>query len=317
MRAVRPPLLACLALAVVLAGHGAAGIRVVKGKHAPYRIVSPHFVVEFSVSPSDGKEYAVLCEKGYKRLASIFHVSPRSDVWRGKCRVYLFKTRDEFVQFAQNVHRSATGMMSGGYTRITSRDPDIVLFLHNNDHVKLQQTVVHEMTHVFLQLFDKSVRIPTWVHEGCAQFFEFMHYPKQSRLAASKRLAKRMVKDSTYYPFRDLFKLHFPPTDAKGYAQSWSMLDFMITSKEGGSKRTSRFILLLKHGRSQEEALRGAFGCSVDTFEEAWKEHVLSAYEDVKLDEDQDDEESEKPAEAQDDDAKGSVPLRMGGDSRR
>ena len=157
--------IACILIALLAATASASSVQ---GKHAKFRVETAHFVVEYSVPESIGSKYATLCERGYARLRKIFPVEAQDPVWHGKCHVYLFASRDEFTRFATQVHGSQKGAQSGGYTRIDRQDPEIVLFLHGRDEITLQQVVVHEMTHVFLQLFHREVQLPLWLHEGFA-----------------------------------------------------------------------------------------------------------------------------------------------------
>jgi hypothetical protein len=167
--------------------------------------------------------------------------------------------------------------MSGGYTRINKQRPVIVLFLHDGDHTKLKQTIIHEMTHVFLGLFRTEGKVKTWLQEGFAQYFEFQHKPEQSRLADSKRIAKALVARGRSTPLARLWDSYFPPTDRLSYAQAWSLIDFMASSKSA-RKKTGRFIVKLKEGKSQDQALKEAFGVTLAQFEAAWKSYVLRTY---------------------------------------
>jgi len=264
----------CLAL-LAASAQGLAGspAAVAKGKFCPHRATTAHFVIEFSLPEDTGSVYADLCEKAYKRFSGIFDVDRDEVVWQGKCYVFLFRNRAEFVRFAAAVH-GRTAAISGGYTTISKKNPVIVLFLNRDDHTKLQQTLVHEMTHVFLELFRTKGRIRTWLHEGFAQYFEFKHKPGRSRLALSRRIVKAMVSANATRPLAGFWTAYFPPTDVAGYAQAWSLVDFMATSK----KRTGKFIIKIKQGRSQEQALKEAFGLSREQLEAKWKRHVLKTY---------------------------------------
>jgi hypothetical protein len=290
----------------VAAGLASASAEILPGKHATHRIEAPHFVVEFSVPEKVGKGYASLCEKGYAKLRKIFRVGRDDVVWEGKCRVFLFKDRQEFVVFAAKVHGSKAGMMSGGYTRIEKEDPEIVLFLSDTSsdgHIKLQQIMIHEMTHVFLQLCHRNAYLPLWIHEGFAQYFEFQHYQPKSRRRHAVQIAKILVKTGRTAPLAQFMVSRFGPTDLPSYSQAWSLIDFMAATS-GRRKKTGAFILELKKrlpadeveivGREdlakllqrgpvdtlgiQVAALRKHFGVSLAEFESDWKRYVLERY---------------------------------------
>jgi len=271
-----------LALAVLLAPPAGAangsGCPAARGLYCPNRVVTSHFALEFSVPPDDGADYAALCERAYRRLNGVFGSSTGGPAWSGKCQVYLFGTHAEFVRFAWNVHKSAAGVASGGYTRVTKKAPCIVLFQRQNDPVTLQQTLVHEMTHVFLGLFYKVAPLPAWVQEGCAQYFEFRYVPGRSRLALARRVTKTLVESNRHVPLRQFSVRAFGPTDLPSYCEAWSLLDFLINGRPGSPKRASQFIVLLKDGKSQDEALRVAYGSDFPRLEAAWKDYVLANY---------------------------------------
>ncbi|MFW6161439.1 MAG: peptidase MA family metallohydrolase [Planctomycetota bacterium] len=280
-KAWRRRLLWCLAAMAAMAsaparGREAGRFHFSRGEHAPYEVTTRHFELEFSVPPAVGRKYAALCERAYAKFRQKFHVPADAVVWEGKCQVTLFARHSEFVTFARNVHHSPKAAESGGYTRITKANPDVVLYLKGEDHVKLQQVLVHEMTHVFLQLFHKQAKIETWLHEGFAQYFEFRVHPGRSRLVASRRRAKRLVERGEAKPLRAFWTAGFPATDHDSYAQAWSLIDFMVT--KGGAKRTGDFILRIKDGESQESALVATFGCPLDKFEALWKRYVAQTY---------------------------------------
>jgi len=278
---VRRGILCLTAVAAALAASQAragerGSLHFSRGEHAPYEVATPHFELEFSVPPAIGRKYAVLCERAYRTLRKKFHVADDSVVWEGRCRVKLFASREEFRKFATDVHHSPGAADSGGYTRIVKTDPDIVLYLKGSNHTRLQQVLVHEMTHVFLQLFHKDARIETWLHEGFAQYFEFKVEPKKSRLAAMRRRAKSLVKSGKAKPLREFLTADFPATDLDSYAQAWSLVDFMVT--KGSARRTGQFTLKIKDGADQETALAETFGCSLEKFEALWKRYVAQAY---------------------------------------
>ena len=267
---------ALLALLAALPSPAGAQPRVTQGKHCPHRVATAHFVIEFSVPAEMGSDYAELSEKAYSKLHDIFPLRPREKVWADKCYIFLFANRAEFVQFAATVH-GKTAAISGGYTTINRQKPIIVLFLYQGNHTKLKQTLIHEMTHVFLGLFRSEGHIKTWLHEGFAQYFEFQHKPEQSRLALSRRLAKSLVAQGRAVPLARFWEAHFPPTDVASYAQAWSLVEFMASSK-AARRKTGRFIVRLKEGKSQAQALQDAFGLSLPQLEALWKRHVLRTY---------------------------------------
>ncbi len=258
-------------------GASSAGKLIVsKGTEAPYLVTTRRFHVEFSVAPKTGLSYAVLCERAYRNFCRKFAVTSSEVVWQGRCHVYIFAGREEFATFAQEAHNARSMAGSGGYCRPRQEDPAIVLFLDDDDHRRLKRVLVHEMTHVFLQLFGRQVKLHTWLHEGWAQYFEFSYDPAGSRLAKSRATTKQLVKRRRHTPLSKFWTQKFGSDDIDSYAQAWSLIDFMV--KKGSAKKAGDFVLALKNGLDQQEALRQVFGCSLDRFEALWKRYVVTAY---------------------------------------
>ena len=256
---------------------------------------SAHFEVAFTLPPAQGKGYAALCERAYGRFCDILNVPDGEAVWDGKCKVFLFGTPAEFVRFAVALGGPAVAQ-SGGFARPTKREPLIVMPMYGQERVHLEQVLIHEMTHVFLQLYRKEVNLPTWLQEGCAQFFEFMHHPEDSRLRQSRALAKALVAADQARPLRDFWVKPFPPTDRAGYAQAWSLIHYLSQGTKTKGK-IGKFVLKIKeltpdrtgvariaHDAAhnsyqiQAEAFQQVFGTTVEDFERAWKQFVLATY---------------------------------------
>ncbi len=302
MRAI---LLSLLALATLApAGQPKAPEGRPKAEPTLQTLSSAHFDVAFTLPPPQGKAYAALCERAYGRFCDLLNVPDGEAVWQGKCKVFLLGTREEFLRFALALGGPAVAQ-SGGFARPTKRDPLVVMPMYGQERVRLEQVLIHEMSHVFLQLYRKEVNLPTWLHEGCAQFFEFMHYAEDSRLKQSQRMAKALVATNQARPLRDFWVKPFPPTDRAGYAQAWSLIHCLSQNAKSKGK-IGRFVLKVKelapeqrgfiHIQSeadlhrvlqqaadkafqiQADAFKQVFGMTVEDFEAAWKKFVLATY---------------------------------------
>lgn len=276
--------------------------KVSKGDYTPLKATSEHFEVESTLGSDVGRSYAALSEKAYAKFCKIFDVKKDEKVWDGKCKIYLFANREEFVKFGKEVDKSPIATASGGYTCPKKENPYIVLYLEKRDYTDLQRALIHEMTHVFLQLFHKETFLPAWLQEGFAQYFEFSHFAGGSNEKTMRSLVKSMVQAGLTIPLKDFLVKDFPGTDAASYAQSWSMIDFITGNKEL-CRKTGRLVLKLKDAipeqkaeivaeggefkvaapdlnllEIQEKALKDVFGVSVPRLEAMWKRYVMTAY---------------------------------------
>ena len=125
--------------------------------------------------------------------------------------------------------------------------------------------IVHEMTHL---LVDEAVgsplgRVPAWLNEGLATYFE-------SRSSRREAAVARATRDDSLFPLRSMDSIPGQPRDVGlFYAQSWSIVNHMMTRR--GEDRMSALFALLSEGNSLDGAVEGAYGMTLDELEAEWK----------------------------------------------
>ncbi len=251
-----------------------------------------HFIIHSDfTNAADMAQIRKWCETLYDRLSEVLDVKPGDRLWNGKCEIYLFLSRAKFVRFAQVFDNFAEAKLSGGYFLSKGRDCHIVIprteYQASDRGVQKDiflYTLLHEGSHAFLQLHGNVVDLSAWLHEGFAQHFE-LALPKGSAPARESRI--RLVKSLTAKPgftrFNELRALErLLGNDREGYALSWSIVDYMINADRAsgkgkfGEKRFAKFVALLKAGKTEEEAMKAAYGQTPEQLEEGWLRNVRS-----------------------------------------
>ena len=231
-----------------------------------------HFVIHTTFPPGDHKLLGDLCEKLYAGFDRIFQISAKNDrMWDGKCLMYLFKDREGFVAFSTSMHRFP-GQMAGGYFRARGGMCEVVIpNLSGIDRFK--ETMVHEGAHAFLHFYRSVGRVPRWVQEGTAQYFEFEEFPKSSMLRMHNRTVTRAVKDGRILTLKALQDSDRPRvgTDTEGYAWCYTYISFLIHTD---AKKYAEFVRAMKSGLEPENALQKAFDWDFDAFQTAWLKAV-------------------------------------------
>ena len=113
------------------------------------------------------------------------------------------------------------------------------------------------------------------------------------------------MRSGAHRPLKDFWVQAFPSTDFPGYAQAWSLIDFMTQSKDL-RRKTGKFVLALKERaperkgfvtiknpedvqqaiqaeaakafKLQADVFTEIFGVSVEHFEKRWMRYVLATY---------------------------------------
>ena len=230
-----------------------------------------HFVIHTTFPRPDHKLLMKLCEKLYAGFDGIFEMTKNGDrMWDGKCVMYFFGERRDFVKFAQEVH-GFPGQVGDGYFRSRGNQCEVVIpNLRGLEPFK--ETMVHEGAHAFLHFYREPGRVPTWVHEGVAQYFQFEEFPKSPMLRAVKHTLSEDVKAGRILKLKNLAASRRPAAgDYEGYAYAYSYISYMIYKKP---KQFKAFIGGLKRGLEAEEALKEAYEWDFDAMQESWLKAV-------------------------------------------
>ena len=128
-----------------------------------------------------------------------------------------------------------------------------------------RDSMIHEMTHLLMDeaLDSPLAKVPAWLNEGLAMYFE-TH--SGGREATVSRAAGR----GELLPLRSMGAVPGIPSDVRlFYAQSWSLVDYMMNTY--GDQSMSALLGALNEGRSIDEAVRIAYGMDINELENRWK----------------------------------------------
>ena len=132
-----------------------------------------------------------------------------------------------------------------------------------------RNTIAHEITHLLLgqAIYSPMARVPAWLNEGLAMHFEI---DSRSRTYRIEKLAHqgRLLK------LRAMGAIPGKPNDIDiFYAQSWSLVDFMIRTY--GEDRMYNLVAAINRGHKIEDAISYAYGFNIDQLETEWKNYVV------------------------------------------
>ena len=126
--------------------------------------------------------------------------------------------------------------------------------------------MVHEMTHLYLDeaLDGPGVRVPSWLNEGLAMYFESSSRGRDRALA-------RAAAGNQLIPLRSMGAVPGRPEAIRTfYAQSWSIVRYLIDSY--GEERMSDLLTELGGGASQDAAVQTVYGKSLEQIDAEWRE---------------------------------------------
>ena len=144
-------------------------------------------------------------------------------------------------------------------------------------------TVFHEYSHFLIS--NSLGRVPLWVGEGLAQFYESFEERDSGRVALIGTPIRdhiEVLRQSTPIPIRDLIAIDSQsPVYNEGsrrgvfYAQSWALVHYLIMAN--GQKRTPQlleYLTQIQSGTSPDGAFTSAFGGDPSSLDQELRTYV-------------------------------------------
>ncbi len=129
--------------------------------------------------------------------------------------------------------------------------------------------MVHEMTHLLIDeaLDSPLAKMPAWLNEGLAMYFEPGSYNARSAM-------ERAARDDRLVPLRSMYQVPGRPRDvAHFYSQARNVVTYLIDQE--GADRMSALLRAINDGERIEDAVETAYGMSLDLLESRWQAWLL------------------------------------------
>jgi len=236
-------------------------------------VETQHFYCYYNGTPEKHKQISGWNEFLYARLCEVLKHKEGDKLWNNKMPIYYFTKYGDFQRFASEVDKSPGAAFSGGYFSSRGRDVHICIpFMTerlNSEKAAdrtARSTLHHEGTHAFLQLTGEDVQLNRWLHEGMAQFIEFLYdgledpngrgnSPERKQRADFLGVA---VKKGGVPSWEAMKNRPMGGTDIEGYAFAWSRFEFLYRSFPKDA--IPKMVRAIKAGKSEDDAMKEAFG---------------------------------------------------------
>lgn len=236
-------------------------------------IETQHFYCFYNGTPEKHKAISGWNEFLYARLCEVLKHKEGDKLWNNKMPMYYFTKYGDFQRFAAEVDKSPGAAFSGGYFSSRGREVHVCIpFMTerlNSEKAAdrmARSTLHHEGTHAFLQLTGEDVQLNRWLHEGMAQFIEFLYdgledpngrgnSPERKQRADYLGTAVKKGGVPTWEAMRNR---PMGGTDIEGYAFAWSRFEFLYRSFPKDA--IPKMVRAIKAGKSEEDAMKEAFG---------------------------------------------------------
>jgi hypothetical protein len=138
-----------------------------------------------------------------------------------------------------------------------------------------KRAIAHELTHLVIHQITLNPYndLPVWLDEGLAVRNEGLLDPTYSSYLASAITSGSLISvQSLASPFSA-----FPDEAVLSYAESYSLVDFLITSY--GQAKMSQLLAVFRQGSGYDEALEAVYGFDMSGLNSLWREYVTNKYQ--------------------------------------
>ncbi len=234
--------------------------------------VTRHFTVQFDGHENRDLHRVALgiLEEAYGEIGRAFGFFP------GDATTVILYSRQQFTDITRTPQW--TGALFDGKIRIPTDGyearPDAFKRVLFHEYV---HALIHAKTDAPIGRIEsrQGPRVPVWLHEGLAQYFEPSTDPRSGR---EKRVFVGESGGERVIPFAFLESsfMSFTAIQAEAaYAQSRSMVGYLIDRY--GMDRVNRLLDRLANHQTIDAACRDAFSISYDRLERAWREAALDS----------------------------------------
>ncbi|MDA1277845.1 MAG: hypothetical protein O2960_27935 [Verrucomicrobia bacterium] len=236
-------------------------------------VETDHFLIFSAWNPSNDRALRNVCEEMYAKLSRQLNVMPSEPVWIGKCPIYVFWKTQDYLRFTAEVDktsaRRADVFHAAGYHSTRGLFSHIVLngaedFGQTRDGAiqRFYEVLVHEGTHAFMNRYVTGRTIPVWVEEGFADFMAATLVPLSDANLKYAKSARRELERGGLSKILDKKRLNYSE-----YGVAQSLIRFMIRSNP---QAFHKFIILLKNGKNEADALRESYRASREDLLRNW-----------------------------------------------
>ena len=248
-----------------------------RGQHAERRLdvkltllETEHFLIFTDWPKNQHTWLRDISTRMYKRMVVQFQIAPGTDVWGGKCPIYVFWEIPTFLRFAEHVDHMQGAPSVSGYA-LTGTDGSVHMVMHRQKNLSdFAKVLVHEGSHAFLHRYISNRDIDPWLNEGLAEVMAAIMAPNNTIRADAMRVCRAYVKNKT--SIASVFKNQtWRKRHINHYRIAYMLIESLIAKDSGA---LPSLIKDMKRGLSGEVSLRRNYKMDFAGFEEYFKRYV-------------------------------------------
>ncbi|MFH0888276.1 MAG: FHA domain-containing protein [Planctomycetota bacterium] len=240
-----------------------------------------HYIVKTNLSDEALNDICFAMECFYFEAKKIFKLTGDSG---GKLKVYVFKEGKEYYAnggMGQGVYMGGGGEGNQIMTYYQPSTSDLGL--------STTSVLLHEGTHQFVDLVCKVSRVPIWINEGLATYYESSKFEgsslktnivNQNRL----QLIRNLILKKDVPRLEDIINIRQANFAIYEYAHTWSLVYFFMNYNNGqyADELEDYFTAIKKKGfenRPQHKQLfEDTFKIKFEVLEKQWEDYIMKLH---------------------------------------
>ncbi len=230
------------------------------------------FLFYSDLSAGENRKWTRELDRMYDTLLRTLEIPAGTPMFMGKCPVFVFRERADFIGFERDVF-GVNAVNAAGLNHQRAGETFTVFFKSDND-VSFNSVLIHETVHAFMYRYRAAYPLPTWANEGLADYIAghltaYSPEPRDHWQHARNFVAgggdPAEIMGQTY--------LNGGWFDENSYPVSHMLVRFMLKHKPRSFKE---WIDDIKSGKDWEASLEARFNVEPQRLAEGFKQDIMS-----------------------------------------
>ena len=222
----------------------------------PFRVVETEFFTVCTDVPAEQVNgYMASLDAMYRELCMAFGLPPARKIWVGKCVVFAFSQRADYIEFESSIMGNDSAEGTRGFCHQSSNGNVIFAGYRGDSDVAFGNTMVHETAHGFVHRYLSSARAPSWLNEGMSDWIANAIMKSDVVPRKQVRSANVIRETGTWGDFLTSKRI-----EGEFYGSASTLVEILLRRDRGGQFR--EFFRGIKEGKEADESLKDSFGLS-------------------------------------------------------
>ena len=221
-----------------------------------FRVVETEFFIVCTDLPAEQVDgYLASLDAMYSELCLAFGLAPAKKIWAGKCLVFAFARKPDYIEFESSIMGVDGAEGTRGLCHQAGNGNVVFAGYRGDSDVAFGNTMVHETSHGFVHRYLSSARAPSWLNEGMADWIA--NAIMKSDIVPRKQVHSANVirATGTWGDFLTTKRI-----EGDFYGSASTLVEILLRRDKGGQFR--EFFRGIKEGKAADESLKDSFGLS-------------------------------------------------------